>query len=267
MRAGFALVLILLVSFGIAINDVMAKRFGGGRSFGVQRSKSSLFNHQSHYAKKASSGQQTKFNKWRGFLGGALLGGLLASLLMGHGLGSALLSWLFVGSLILLIIGFLSRKKRFGFQNQPAGFNQAFQPEVNSGSGSYHSGNYPADFEIESFLRSAKVAFMRLQTAYDQANLSEITEFTAPEVTAEITMQLHERDNSNTHSTEIVSLNAVLLDISKQANSFMASVHFTGSTKENDQLSKLDEIWHFRKFAHADKWLVAGIQQEIYEPQ
>lgn len=115
-------------------------------------------------------------------------------------------------------------------------------------------------------MREAKVTFNRLQAAYDQKNLQDLSEFTAPEVFAEIKMQLDERGDAP-NKTEVISLDAELLDISKQSNSFIASVRFTGSIKENDeQPSQLDEIWHFRQFPNSPQWLVGGVQQEVFQP-
>ena len=46
----------------------------------------------------------------------------------------------------------------------------------------------------------------------------------------------------------------------------MASVRFTGTIKENNQVSSLDEIWHFRQLENSKEWLVGGIQQDVYQP-
>ena len=40
--------LIGLLAFGLGMNEAAAKRFGGGRSFGVQRAKSNFFKPFSH---------------------------------------------------------------------------------------------------------------------------------------------------------------------------------------------------------------------------
>ena len=47
----------------------------------------------------------------RGAFTGFLLGGLLASLFMGNGLGSALLSWLALGFVLVLIVNFVRRRQ------------------------------------------------------------------------------------------------------------------------------------------------------------
>jgi predicted lipid-binding transport protein (Tim44 family) len=278
MRNIFSYLLIALLSFGLLINEASAKRFGGGRSFGVQRSQSSLFSSHKTPGSAAMS-QKSGANKWGGMLGGLLVGGLLASLFMGHGLASGLMSWLLIGAALFFIISFFRRRMQPGMQSaQPNAFrqnsfNNFTQPftNTNSNSGTSSSNNtnfseYPAGFIPENFLRDAKVSFIRLQAAYDQKNVQDLTTFTAPEVFGEIKMQLDERGNEP-NKTEVINLNAELLDVSKQFDSTIASVRFTGSIKENEEpITQLDEIWHFRQFGNNKEWVVGGIQQEVVQP-
>lgn len=255
--------LIGLLTFGLAVNDASAKRFGGGRSFGVQRSKSSLFTPRAAHANKPM-GQRANASKWGGVLGGILVGGLLTSLFMGHGLGSGLLSWLILGSIAFFVVGFLRKRMQPGFQ---AAYSGAFrQDNVNNSNFSASTNrdnqpDYPNGFMADPFLREAKVTFIRLQAAYDQNNLQDLSTFTAPEVFAEIKMQLEE-GHAQPNKTEVITLDAQLLDVSEQADGIMASIHFTGSIKENnDPIMPLDEIWHFRRFSNSNNWVVGGIQQ------
>ena len=270
MRNVFTCLLIAFMAFGLVVNEAAAKRFGGGRSFGVQRSQSSLFS-SNKASNTAAIGQRSATgSKWGGILGGLLVGGLLASLFMGNGLFSGLLSWLLVGAVIFFVVGFFRRRMQPGMQsvqgnsyqkptNPFNNFNQSF---ANSSSSATES-PYPAGFSEDSFLRDAKVLFNRMQVAYDQKNLQDLTAFTAPEVFGEIKMQLDERGDAP-NKTEVVTLNAELLDVSKQFDSTIASVHFTGTIKENDApLTQLDEIWHFRQFGNTKNWVVGGIQQEV----
>lgn len=267
MRTFMFYLVMTMLTFGLVANEASAKRFGGGRSFGVQRSHSSFFS--SHTPQNKSFGQQANTRKWGSALGGLLVGGLLASLFMGHGLGAGLFSWLAIGALVFFLVGFLRKKMQPGFQsafpngfgdnnvNKPTDFSAANNENIASG--------YPSNFEPETFLREAKVTFIRLQAAYDQKNRHDLSEFTAPEVFAEIEMQLNERGDEP-NKTEVIDLKTQLLDVSKQADSMIASVRFTGSIKENnDPIVQLDEIWHFRRFVGSNKWVVGGIQQEAIE--
>ena len=264
MRTFIFYLVMTMLTLGLVANEASAKRFGGGRSFGVQRSQSSFFS--SHAPQNKSFGQQSNTRKWGGVLGGLLAGGLLASLFMGHGLGAGLLSWLAIGALVLFLVGFLRKKMQPGF---PSAFSNGFRENNASKPMDFFSAknennvtSYPTDFEPETFLREAKVTFIRLQAAYDQKNRHDLSDFTAPEVFAEIEMQLNER-GEEPNKTEVIDLNARLLDVSKQADSMIASVRFTGSIKENnDPIVQLDEIWHFRQFIGTNKWVVGGIQQE-----
>ncbi|BCA94238.1 transporter [Legionella antarctica] len=272
MRNLFSCLLIALLSFGLVINEASAKRFGGGRSFGVQRSQSSLFS-SPKAQKTASPGQRSTGNKWGGMLGGLLVGGLLASLFMGHGLGTGIITWLILGAVLFFVVSFIRRRMQPGMQTASSSafrqnsFNNFTQPFANSSSNNYgNSSEYPAGFTPDNFLRDAKVSFIRLQAAYDQKNLHDLTAFTAPEVFGEIKMQLDERGDAP-NKTEVIDLNAELLDVSKQFDSTIASVRFTGTIKENDEPStQLDEIWHFRQFGNTKEWVVGGIQQEVVRP-
>lgn len=268
MRTLLLSLLIGLLSFGLVVNEAAAKRFGGGRSFGVQRSYSSLF---SSKPKPASSlNQRSNTNKWGGVLGGLLAGSLLSSLFMGHGLGSGLLSWLIIGGFLFFAVNFFRRRMQPGLQTSTMSRQAPFGWQNTSNTQGYaSSSNFSSttrNFNEEDFLREAKVKFIRLQAAYDQKNLQDLTAFTAPEVFGEIKMQLEERGNE-INRTEVMHLNAELLDVSEQVDSTIASVRFTGSIKENDEpVTSLDEIWHFRKFNHSKDWVVGGIQQEASAP-
>lgn len=269
MRKSISCLLIAFLTFGLFIHEASAGRFGGGRSFGIQRSHSSLFSPRAPQ-NGSSFGQRSNTGKWGSALGGLVAGGLLASLFMGHGLGSGLLSWLMIGGLAFFVFGFLRKRMQPAFQANQAnsfrqnGFSQQSDFRATTANNTYSSS--PAGFVPDTFLRAAKVTFIRLQAAYDQKNLQDLAEFTAPDVYAEIKMQLDER-NEESNKTEVISLEAELLNAEKQANGTIASVRFTGFIKENqDPMKQLNEIWHFRQFAIQDKWLVAGIQQEVVEP-
>ncbi|MFI4962735.1 MAG: Tim44 domain-containing protein [Legionellales bacterium] len=263
MRNFIICLCITLLSFVLVINEASAKRFGGGRSFGVQRSQSSLFK-QSTPQSTSALGQKASTSKWGGFLGGALLGGLLATLFMGHGFGTGLITWLLLGAALFFLINFFKKRMQPGMQSAQSGsFGQssAFtNPFTNSGGDTAET--YPPGFDPEAFLRSAKITFIRLQAAYDQKNTDDLSRFTAPEVFGEIKMQLDERGDAP-NTTEVLNLDAQLLDVSKQSLSLMASVRFTGTIKENnDPVTHFNEIWHFRQFANNNEWVVGGIQQE-----
>ena len=116
MRQIFLCSLLLFITFGLAVTDASAGRFGGGRGFGMMRSKS-MFNNYAPRAQKATATRQPSSSRWRGALTGLLLGSLLTSLFMGHGFGGMLFSWLLIGMTVYLIINVIRRKKHGNCNN------------------------------------------------------------------------------------------------------------------------------------------------------
>ena len=81
------------------------------------------------------------------------------------------------------------------------GYNQSSTPEIGSGLPHQYSGNQtasansgmqndnwgiPVDFDVPAFLRAAKSYYIRMQAAWDKADIHDIHEFTTPEMFAEI---------------------------------------------------------------------------------
>ncbi len=123
----------------------------------------------------------------------------------------------------------------------------------------------PADFPAETFLRSAKTTFIRLQAANDRKDLNDIREYTSPEMFAEVSMQIQERDNT-LQKTDVIVINAELLEVANEGDFAIASVRFTGQLSENNGMPEnVDEIWHVQKNLRDEKsvWLLAGIQQTV----
>lgn len=120
----------------------------------------------------------------------------------------------------------------------------------------------PADFDVDGFVRTAKVHFIRLQAAWDARDLEDIREFTTPEVFAELRMQLGESTVATDH-TEVVSLEARLLGIEEGASDYIASVRFDGSIREGDgPVEPFSEVWNLSKPKRGNRgWLLAGVQQ------
>ncbi len=122
MRKVLLSFLFICITFSLVINDASARRFGNG-GFGMMRSNNFAHNSYAHnsfrYAPRpkpsyASSAprQATKNSRWRGALTGLLLGSILTSLFMGHGFGSGLLSWFFVGLSIYFLVNALRRHRK-----------------------------------------------------------------------------------------------------------------------------------------------------------
>ena len=121
----------------------------------------------------------------------------------------------------------------------------------------------PADFDVEGFVRNAKVQFVRLQAAFDAGDLNDLREFTAPEMFAELKMQIDERKGAK-NVTDVVKLDAELLGIESGSVDHMASVRFSGLMRDGDTApaQPFDEVWNLTKPTDGGGgWVLAGIQQ------
>jgi predicted lipid-binding transport protein (Tim44 family) len=122
--------------------------------------------------------------------------------------------------------------------------------------------NIPADFDVDGFLRQAKLNFVRLQAANDRGDMDDISEFTSPELFAEIKMQYQER-GSKAQETDVMQLDAELLEVVTEDSRHVASVHFSGRLREDAAAPEaFAEIWHLAKPIDGNRgWNIAGIQQ------
>ena len=121
----------------------------------------------------------------------------------------------------------------------------------------------PSGFDPQSFVHHAKLNFARLQAANDTGNLSELREFTTPELFEEIQKQIQARE-SVPQKTEIVTLNAELLEVITEFREHIASVRFHGTLRETagGAAEPFDEIWHITMPVDESRnWAIAGIQQ------
>ena len=121
----------------------------------------------------------------------------------------------------------------------------------------------PADFDTAAFLRHAKSSFIRMQAAWDKADVNDLREFTTPEVFAELKMQIQER-GASADFTDVVSIDAELLGIETIGNDYLASVKFTGMIKSapDAPAEPFAEVWNMSKpLDGSTGWVLAGIQQ------
>lgn len=272
-----------------------AARLGGGRSFGSRPSMSqpaqapSAMQRQSTQQRQQAAQAQQPQRK--GFLGGmgGLLGGLLAgsligSLLFGGGFsGGGIMDILLLG--ILLFVGLkLFARSRSKAQPAPAGASNApmggMEPPLqrndtaaagwdtlSSQDNTYNSQPevvipMPADFDAEEFLRGAKMAYNRLQAAWDNRDLNDIAQFASPAVMDAVRQQLAEETEPS--KTEILLVNAQLLSVVNEDKEQRAQVYFDVLMRERpDQPtpSNVREIWHFVRELDGGTWKLDGIQQ------
>jgi predicted lipid-binding transport protein (Tim44 family) len=121
----------------------------------------------------------------------------------------------------------------------------------------------PAAFDAEGFARTAKMIFIRLQAANDAADLDDLRRFTTPELFAALRLELQER-GSAPQQTDVVKVDAEVLDVAHEAERQVVSVRFHGQVVEEKGAAATDfnEVWHLVK-AHdeSQSWVIAGIEQ------
>ncbi|PUA16259.1 Tim44 domain-containing protein [Glaciimonas sp. PCH181] len=234
---------------------------------------------------------------WKGILGGALLGLGLGALMSHFGLGGAAGSFLMIALLAFVVIfvvrmimrrssgaapaaaypsaysgsavNDVSASNNAGFTPEigsrldsarPAAFQSEFQPATAQNVAPW---GIPADFDVPGFVRNAKTYFIRLQAAWDKADINDIREFTTPEMYAELRMQLQERGASGSN-TDVVQLEGELMGIETIGSDHLASVKFSGLIKEVPEASAepFTEVWNLSKpVSGPGGWILAGIQQ------
>lgn len=91
--------------------------------------------------------------------------------------------------------------------------------------------NIPSGFDVDGFVRSAKANFIRLQAANDAGNLDDIREPMTPEMFAEIRMDFEERRGA-AQETDVVTIDADVLEVAEEPTRYVVSVRFTGLVRE-----------------------------------
>lgn len=270
----------LFISFGFVMQEAEAKRMGGSKSFGMQRSapaKQDAAPTPQRQQPAAAPTTAPKKNSWMGPIAGLAAGLGLAALFSHLGLGEEMANFLMLALLamaaFMLIRYFMRRNAPAAPAMQYAGMPRN---EMNSGApaafdagpagmgGSATASAFPPGFDADAFAREAKLNYIRLQAAFDAGNLDDLRAFTSPEVFAEVRMQLDER-NDVSQTTDVMSLNAEVLEAIDEDNRHIVSVRFTGLVREAADQSpiSLDEVWHLSKPASGQGgWVIAGIQQQ-----
>ena len=264
MKKILMLALVCLIGAGTLSTEAYAKRFGGGKSFGKQREQVT----QPASPRPASpAATPAPGRSWLGPLAGLAAGGLLAAMFMGGGFDGIKMMDIVLMLALAAGIFFLFRRMRRAQAAPPmqfAGVNlPSMTPNASGSSPATSVSTRPDWFEDEPFLRAAKGNFLRLQEAYDRADLNDIREFATPEVFAEIRLQIEER-GSKVNKTDVVQLNAAMADVVTEGGLVIASVRFSGMLREDGaDAQSFDEVWHIQKSAtdRDASWFVSGIQQ------
>ncbi len=119
----------------------------------------------------------------------------------------------------------------------------------------------PEGFDADGFTRIAKMIFIRLQAANDEANLDDLRKFTTPELFASLRLDLQERGQS-AQQTDVMQLDAELVDTAQENGQWVASVRFSGLIREEagQGAEPFNELWHLVKPLDGGReWAIAGI--------
>jgi predicted lipid-binding transport protein (Tim44 family) len=287
----FLMVLCATLTFSLFAFDAdAARRLGGGGNFGAQRSITPQPARPPQQAAPAASApapvatpQPSGMSRWLGPLAGLAVGAGLASLFMNNGMGGAM------GGILMMVL--LAAAAMFAWRmlraktdpgtlqyagatpapapspfNVPAGGGM---PKIGSGLGATAdatpaAGNnrFPPGFDAEQFARHAKLNFTRLQQANDKRDVSTMRDYMTPQLYTAIVAELDPMGVAQ--STEIVSLDADVVEVVSENDKHIASVRFTGSLRDkaSAETESFDEIWHLEKpLDGSSGWLISGIQQ------
>ena len=275
----------LFLTLGLGAGEAEAARMGGGKSFGMQRQ--SIAPRPATPARQAAApapanpagaAAATPKRNWMGPIAGLAAGLGIAALLSHFGMGAGVANFLMIALLAMaavFVFKWLFRRSTAAAQPansmQYAGAGHSAPPSP-GGVTQFGSSapvieptirNIPESFDTEGFLRIAKLNFVRLQASNDAKSLDDIREFVSPELYAEIKLQMDERGNAP-QQTDVVTLNAELLDVTTEANRHIASVHFSGMIRETTGATAepFNEVWNLSKPVDDSKgWIIAGIQQ------
>ncbi|MDR1243195.1 MAG: 39S ribosomal protein L45 [Deltaproteobacteria bacterium] len=297
---------LLLAGSFVAVNEFLpdsaeAARFGGGRSFGggsFNRSAPAPLRQPGIPSRNPSG--NTAQNPSAGFAPGGM-GGMMGGLLAGSMLGALLFGGAFsgIGGMDLLLLGAavflvlrLLRSRRQSAATATAQSNYSGRSAYDSPAdpwgklrqdggrkasaaftGSEHEEAFtlPAGFDLEDFMKGAKIMFTRMQESWDKRDLEDIALFTGKTVLREIERQAAEDPEPST--TDILMINARLLDFKQNETNDggagtrdRAAVYFEVLLREeqNQETHEVREIWHFIRRtdgAEPGRWKLGGLQQ------
>ena len=315
MKSTGILAIAALAVAALVVTDLAdAKRLGGGKSLGTQRSmtpqtppaatapgaaSNPVMPAQPGVAKPATPAAaaaaapaaKSGMSKWLGPIAGLAAGLGLAALLshfgLSEGFASLLLMALLAVGVVFLVRMFLARRTPAaprpmqyagagglgsapgGYETQPPATPAPFapasaaEPVATSAAPSISFAKpLPPGFDAEGFVRQAKLQFNRLQAAFDAGDRKALADVMTPTMAAEIAKDLDARGEHK--PTEVLTLNAEVLEVTTEGGSHWASVRFTGTLREDGELftKPFDEVWNLTKPADgATGWLLAGIQQ------
>jgi predicted lipid-binding transport protein (Tim44 family) len=297
----FLLLPLLLAGSFVAVNEILptnaeAARFGGGRSFG-----GGFFN-RSAPAPAPIRQQSIPAQKPAGAAAGTAamggMGGMLGPLLAGTMLGALFMGGAFqgIGGMDILIIGLAaffilrllrsrrqqaeatastaaagnySRREAYGPASSPWDKLRNSSGQTTDSEAAAADLQLPEGFDLEDFMKGAKLMFTRMQESWDKRDLDDIAVFTSEAVLQEIEEQATEDPTPS--RTDIILINARLVDFKQneadaQGSRERAVVYFEVLLREsqNKDTEEVREIWHFIRrntSGKPDSWKLGALQQ------
>jgi predicted lipid-binding transport protein (Tim44 family) len=283
----FALFAIVFFA-GLAPFDAEARRLGGGKPIGTQRqavpdkpatapAAAPAQPAAPAAAAGAAAAPKPGMGRWLAPLAG-LAAGLGLAYLLGDQLG-AFVTALLVG--ILLVAGVMLLMRLFGKPRQQAaprgmqyagiGNETVAAPPPSQATGAAAEPSFraqfarriPEGFNVDGFVREAKKSFIALQSANDRGDAAAIRDFVTDEMFQHLKGDIDSRAAAR-QQTDVVTLNAELLEVVTEGDMHWASVRFSGMLREEagGAPQAFEEVWNLQKSAQGDSgWLLAGIQQ------
>jgi predicted lipid-binding transport protein (Tim44 family) len=289
---------IAALGLGFAATSVEAKRLGGGTSQGMKRQAPPPQKAPDTPAQQAAPTQAgtpatagaaaaAPKRSWMGPVAGLAAGLGIAALASHLGFGEGLANFMTMALLaIVAVIAIRFLMRRFGpkpaaangmqfagagsagnvpLRHEPQAFGSgasgaAFAPAAADGTRTL---SLPAGFDAAAFERAAKMIFIRMQAANDAADLDDLRQFSTPEMFAAFRLDLQDR-KASTQRTDVVQLDAQVVDFAEEAGQQIVSVRYHGLIREEDgaPAEPFDEVWHLVKPVDGSReWAIAGIAQ------
>ncbi|MGN6831243.1 Tim44 domain-containing protein [Paucibacter sp. M5-1] len=283
---------IAALSLSLVAADVQAKRLGGGgmkRSVPTQPAKPATPPQNAPAQQQNAAPQQAAAptagaaaaapkRSWMGPVAGLAAGLGLAALASHFGFGEALaniMTMVLLGLVVMVVIGFVMRRmaakkaapQGLQFAGAGAPFGQAPAPVMPAPMAMPAGGSAPvaaapvSDFDTSGFEQIAKRVFIRMQAANDAGDQNDLRRFTTPEMYASIQQEL--LDRKGTQRTDVLELQAQVVERVEERGEQIVSVRFSGLIREQSEAAAqpFDEVWHLvRPLDESREWAIAGIQ-------
>jgi predicted lipid-binding transport protein (Tim44 family) len=221
-------------------------------------------------------------------LGAAAVGLGIAALASWMGVSSELASVLgiaLIGLLVLALVTAFLRRRQGGAVPAHAHFNRSttdrsrFEPKMPAPESVFApqpivspalaphlspelAPKWPPGFDAPAFIEQAREQFVRLQAAYDHADLATLREVASTEVFDELRRQIDERHGA-TNVTEVMRLDTDLVEVQTDVDEYTATIRFHGLVREapGTEPVQFNELWHLAKPRDGSAgWLLVGIQ-------